>query len=256
MKKFLLSFLIFFVLLGNDGCVNSLATKKKQSVSQSVWAIHDSFAVSRVDLAKKYSDESIRLIAPPSVRIKISGIRAANLNPADKSGEQSLLKKITGIKNPSQKNVKVDVEGKYINFPDTRINPNQNVVILPPEFKGAPVVVEDSPEYQKLLSENSALKKQIEKERADFAKVEKKDDKVLIEQDKIVEKAEEKNIIAQHSFWGKVKFWGMIIGGVAGLGALMFFLPAAIPIVTSVFSGFVSLIGGFFRAILGLFGKK
>ena len=75
-----------------------------------------------------------------------------------------------------------------------------------------------------------------------------KTDKILIEQDKIIEKDAERKIIAQNSFWGKVKFWGLIAGAIAGLGVLMFFVPAAIPIISAIFSGFVRIVGNFFAA--------
>jgi hypothetical protein len=63
------------------GCAGNLNQKKTERVSQAVYATHESLEKSRIDLAKKYSDETIRLVAPPKKRLPISSITFTKIDP-------------------------------------------------------------------------------------------------------------------------------------------------------------------------------
>jgi len=78
MRYLLLSLLLLV------GCAGNLNQKRVERVSQAVYATHDSLEKSRIDLAKKYSDETIRLIEPPKKRLPISAITFTKIDPETK----------------------------------------------------------------------------------------------------------------------------------------------------------------------------
>lgn len=254
-------FILLFACLFLNGCGGALKLQKKQSelVSETVWAANDNAKIGRFDQTSKYLSQAVRLIPPPKFRVGVVPFREAarpNANPAIKKNIFSGF----NLSKKHQENIKIDVEGKYLQFPDTGINPEKNVVVLPPEFKNAEVVVEDSPQYQAILSRNSDLEKEVAKEKIARLKSDAKVDEIQREKEKIIEKAAEKEVVENSKFWTKVKNWGEILGIVVLLGvggwALIAFAPAAIPVIGSVFGIIGRLIAGFFRAIFGLFSKK
>jgi hypothetical protein len=75
--------LVLFLLAGCNGIYYS--KKDSETLSRGTYAVRDSLVVSRVDLAKKYSDETIRIVVPPKNPIKIEGI---NKTSQDKDGNK------------------------------------------------------------------------------------------------------------------------------------------------------------------------
>lgn len=75
MKTLMCIYATFLMTL--SGCVTTsrkavkVEEKVSHKLSQGVYATNDSMTVGRFDLAKKYSDQTIRLIAPPKERVKI-----------------------------------------------------------------------------------------------------------------------------------------------------------------------------------------
>ena len=73
------SYLVILAILsfGLSGCVTTsqkaVIVEKKidDKLSQGVYAVNDSMDIGRFDLAKKYSDQTVRLISPPKERIKV-----------------------------------------------------------------------------------------------------------------------------------------------------------------------------------------
>jgi hypothetical protein len=106
MKRALL--LLFILLM--SGCRLSSPTKYSEKASQVVYATKDSIDAARIDLAKEYADQSVRLITPPQERIVI-----------------------TAIQKPSK-------DGKS----------KSRVVIIPPELGNQEVITVGSEEYKQL----------------------------------------------------------------------------------------------------------
>lgn len=236
-------------------CSGALSVQKKQSrlVSQEAFAINDSLKLGRIDLADKHSDLLVKLVPPPAKkdRILIKPFRISPPPLREKQEENNKLQKLHGKAGP----VKVDIEGKYFGLPGSELG--ENIVVLPEALKNKPVIVENSEEYKRLLAENEELKKQVkEQEQKLLAKQNEKVNQVIIEKEKVIEKAAEKELIARNSFWDNVKFWAIIAACVGGLGALMFFVPPAIPIVAGIFRGIIRVIGVIFNGIINLFKKK
>lgn len=74
MKRFILILLtFFFVVGGNVGCT-SPAKKRYEAAVQGVYRVHASLKAGRVDLAKKYSDEVVRVVPPPKKPVVIKPI--------------------------------------------------------------------------------------------------------------------------------------------------------------------------------------
>jgi len=108
-----------------------------------------------------------------------------------------------------------------------------------------------SPALSTLTAADKPLARQLEAENKALAKTEEAADKVIIEKEAIVAKAADKDLIARHSFWGKVWFYGKILLAVAALVAACIFFPAVIPILASI----GRLIAEAFNSLLALFRK-
>ena len=67
------AFLFVFILL-ISGCRLSPPSKYSEKTSQVVYATKDSIDAARIDLAKEYADQSVRLISPPKDRLIIPPI--------------------------------------------------------------------------------------------------------------------------------------------------------------------------------------
>lgn len=232
----------------------ALSIKKKQSllVSQETYAVHDSLKLGRIDLADKHSDLVVKLVPPPAAKNRIP-IKPFKVSPPllrGKQEENNKLQKLHGKAEP----IEVNIEGKYFGLPDSELG--QNIVVLPEFLKDKPIIIEDSEQYKKLLSESKELKKQVEEQEQKILKLQsKKTDNVLIAKEKVIEKAAEKEVIDNNSFWGKVKFYGLITIFIGGLGVLMWLVPPAVPIVIGVFRGIIKFIGAIFNGIASLFKK-
>lgn len=102
--------LLFLFILLFSGCRLSSPSKYSEKTSQVVYATKDSIDAARIDLAKEYADQSVRLISPPQQRIVI-----------------------TPLYKPSK-------DGKSKN----------RVVIIPPELGNQEVITVGSTEYEQL----------------------------------------------------------------------------------------------------------
>lgn len=242
------TFLIIFGCFSFSSCNWTAKKQKSEAISRASHAIHEGFQKSRYDIAFRYSVELVRLVPPPDKRIEIKAIKA----PKTKSPADS--KNIKEVKTNSSKNIIIDITGKIFSSPDTSLG--ENLVILPEIAANKTVVVENSAEFNTLLEENKELKKQIIKERKEKEKFEKQVDTVIKKEAETIRRADERDIINKHSFWGKVKFWGIVVACAGGLGALMWFFPVIIPVVSIVARGIGRGIGAFFRIITELFTKK
>jgi hypothetical protein len=64
------------------------------------------------------------------------------------------------------------------------------------------------------------------------AQTEKAADKVIAEKERIVEKSEERAIIARHTLLGRIVFWGKVVLLCTALGALIYFFPVVLPVLS------------------------
>lgn len=260
MKRFIpilyLSLFTGCLLTSCGGGALSVQKKQNKLISQESYAISDSLKAGRVDLADKHSDLLVKLVPPPTVKDRVP-IKPFKVTPpplrekSEEDDKNKNLKKLHGKAGP----ITVDVEGKYFGLPNSNLG--ENIVVLPEHLKEKIVIVENSEQYKQLLLENEELRKQVEEqEKKLLEKQSERVDEVLVDKEKIVEKAAEKQIIDRNSFWGRLKFYGLIAILVGGIGALMFFIPPAIPVVLGIFNGFFKIIGMIFSGILNLFKKK
>jgi hypothetical protein len=119
MKKLLL--LTLFL----TGCAPKFIEKQSEPLKQAVYGVNDSLDKGRVDLAWYYSNETTRLVTPPTKRI--------------------------------------DIKGVYQTLPVTNNATGGRVVILPEGLKGDKVVVTNTDEYKELLK-NKDIAKQLQDE--------------------------------------------------------------------------------------------
>lgn len=80
------TFLIFLIIsFSFSGCLTSsnekLNKKKKEAVSQGVYATNDAINYKRYDLASKYSNETVKIVEPPKNRVKIYPISIRKVDP-------------------------------------------------------------------------------------------------------------------------------------------------------------------------------
>lgn len=117
------------------------------------------------------------------------------------------------------------------------------VVILPHEFINEPVVVEDTPEYQDLLSHNDELTAQVIQDKKNLDDSQKNIDSLLIQKDQLNKQVQiEAAKYEQESKWHKILAWGLGSLGILipiAVIALCIFFPALIP---AIFNIFVSII--------------
>jgi hypothetical protein len=118
-----ISFLILSLFL--VGCAPKFIEKQSEPLKQAVYGVNDSLDKGRIDLAWFYSNETTRLVSPPTVRI--------------------------------------DVKGVYQTLPVTNNVTGSRVVILPEGLKGDKVVVSNTDEYKELLK-NKDIAKQLQDE--------------------------------------------------------------------------------------------
>lgn len=120
------------------GC--SSAIKKQQKViAVGVHKINDSLNKGRIDLAKKYSNELVKVVPKPKAFVPVKPI--------------------------------------VVKYPD-KLEP-ETIIVLPPEFKNQKPVVVDTPEFTKIVEENREIKKQIEAEKKEFVKFQKESDEAV-----------------------------------------------------------------------------
>jgi hypothetical protein len=147
-KAFLLALLL-------TSCAVDTPPKYSEEVSQVVYATYDSIENARIELAKEYSDQTVRLITPPKQRIPIKPIIVSC--PPTKPGERST---------------------------------DRRVVIVPPEYGKDEVVVVGSKEYQELM-DKVVLASQLQIDLNNLKRAKGEVDLALIKEQARVEKLEE-----------------------------------------------------------------
>jgi len=242
-SRYLLVFVLFFL-----GCSNPVK-KQNELVSRGVYAVHDSLDIGRVDLGDAYIKQLVKIVPPPKTRIAVAQFKTLKPIIRDLTVTKPLPARENGKK---QENIQVDLKGKYIEFPDTKIG--EPIVVLPERFKNSPVIIQNSPEYIKILEENKELKKQLDNERRELAKFQYKSEEVIRDKEAIVQKAAEPKSNWFGWFTG-LGFVGTILL-VGGAIALMVIFPPLIPVFMQVFGAFVSGVNSLIRYIGEMFKKK
>lgn len=157
--------------------------------------------------------------------------------------------------------VYIDNTSKLLAPPDVKkrikVSPAKNqqygFVVLPKHLVGKKVVVASSSEWDSLIKNSKELQKQIEQEQQTYQKYEEKVNKTLVEKEELIQKLQAENQKYKKSSWfGWVfKSLGVLLplGGI-GLVVACVFNPALIPIVLSIFSTVVEIIGRFIYGIV------
>lgn len=208
----------------------SVQRREDTAISKSVYAIHDSIEAGRFDLSKQYSDESIRLVPPPSKKDRIK------INKFEVKNQSSKI--------PSTSNEQT--------IPPILSKP---YVVLPSGFNESDVVVVGSDQYNILVANNTDLQKQLGKEKTEFTDYKEKNNDIIRDKDQ-----ELKELRARPGFFGTI--WNFVRGffkwgtlGVVLLGVgllvLCILVPPTIPFVLTALRGIGAAIG----AILRLLGQ-
>lgn len=200
--------IIGFLCLGFLTACPTTQEQITEQVRVGVYATHDSIGVSRYDLAKRYSAETVRMVPPPQRRMVIRALEQIQQEERAK-GNRSWVSKIKnkGKKQPS--NV-----------------PRKSYIVLPEGSDASMVLVENSPEFLALKSENDGLKSQLETEAKSFSEYRKVNDATLIKQDQ--ELKELRAYKEYHSFWNTIKRWYNRILGWGTIGLIIFAIAAAV----------------------------
>lgn len=245
MRIFITILLCAALVLSGSSCnqARSVIKRKNEAVSQSAYAINDGFKTGRYDISFRYSANLVKLVPPPEKRISVQAVRI----PIAKAVATTPQSKGTRFKNAV-----VDITGKYFSSPDTTLG--EQVIILPPEAAHQKIIVEDSPEYQTLLTEVKGLREQILREKKTEAKVEVATDTILRDEAKVVGKAAE----PKSHWWNGLK-WGFrlfSLFGIVGVILLCICFPAAIPLVINVCGTILGMIRRAGNGLLGWIARK
>lgn len=211
----------------------STQTKQNKLLQRGVYATNDAIQKQRFDLAKKYSNELTRIVPPPVAkeRIKIQEIKTPRV--VSKSGE---------------------------------ITEEKIIAVLPQEVKKENIVIEATPEYQKLLE---VFNKQLVEDNLQFEKFKKQTEQLIIEKDKklqelLVKEANSGGFLGGIFSFFK-SFFGMgIIGTIIILILVALFAPQFLPLLISLIGTAikwcidmaVSLIRSLVELIKKLFNKQ
>lgn len=204
----------------------SVQQREATAISKSVYAIHDSIEAGRFDLSKQYSDESIRLVPPPSKkdRIKVNKFEVKRQPPTSTSGEETIPPILS-----------------------------KQYVVLPSGFNESDVVVVGSDQYNNLLAHDVSLQKLLAKEKIDFTSYKEKNDGIIRDKDEELKELRAKpgffrtiwNFATGFLKWGTL---GAVLLGV-GLVVLCVLVPPAIPFVFSALKGVGAVIGVVLRLL-------
>ncbi len=77
--KYISILLAIFISIAGIGCTTA-AKKQQKAVAVGVYQVNQSLRQGRVDLAKKYSDELVRIVAPPKKATVVKSIETKNAN--------------------------------------------------------------------------------------------------------------------------------------------------------------------------------
>ena len=222
MKKKVCYYLLTLGLL--FGCSTPLAEREKDAVSSGVYATKDSIDASRYDLAKHYINETTRLVPPPKKRINIPEFLT------------------------DQKKVKKQIKGQPVIQGPVR----QKYVVLPAGEMMTNIVVESSPEYVVLLSNNQDLAKREKKAQENLITLKTITDKVIQDQAKELQYLRSRpNIFVRtwHFLTGFLK-WGTL--GFVILAIIALIVAACVPALAPAIFMVFRLVGTFVGMILGL----
>lgn len=204
----------------------SVQQRENKQISRAAFAISDSISHNRYDLAKKYSGDLNKLVAPikDSEKVKIK-----NFHTDSKSKVQTRGLKVTlGNKNDS----------------------DGNFVVLPAGTDIKNIVVTDSPEYKQLLENNKKLSEQVAAEQKNFDNFQKKTQSILIDKQKEINKANSQSWISKIFSKFKLFFGVGLIGTIIILILVAIFLPAALPFILNILSLFWQLFVKLFNFFL------
>lgn len=166
MKKTLFIFLLPFFF---SGCT-IYTEKRSEALSQAVYATSDSIQYARIDLAKKYAEESKKLAFPPKKRIEISPISTKKQSNAE------IKKEI--VKNTT-----------FSSSVDINETENSDILrlVIPEEFKNHKLLVENSDEWQELLKTKEFAEK-LQKDNKNLETLKKNVEQELLKQYQMNEK--------------------------------------------------------------------
>lgn len=224
----ILTILLTIPLLLCSCSTNNVQKRESIAVSKAVYAINDSIEAGRFDLAKKYSTESTRIVAPPPAKERIK------VNKFEVKEKQSVVKNFNGE----------DVVPPFI---------SRSYVVLPSGYDETRIVVVGSEQYNKLLDENKDLRKQISDEINTFSDYKRNNDKLLRDKEEELQKLRSKpgffktiwNFATGFLKWGML---GIIIVGV-GFVLLAFLVPGLAPFIWAIFRTIGSIFGGILRLL-------
>lgn len=230
-NKFYVLILLFCAIF-MSGC-SSVQKRQNAAVSAAVYSTKASMDAGRFDLAKKYNDEAVRLIPPPKKAVKINAFD---------------VKKPTSTEKATSKWNTSGIFSKD----DLGEQDTERYVVLPPGFENKKVIVADSVEYNKLLADNEYLRKREVENNAKIIKLQSDTDKILIDKQKELEKAQKKG------FWAKLFGWTLGLGGLGIIGVIVacVFFPPLIPFVFTIFGNLVSGASSVITGITNLIRRK
>lgn len=256
---------ILISLTGCAGTATKLGNETDRLISKSVYATDDSIAAKRYDLAKYYSGQSVRLVAPPDAkeRIKVTAVtkKGSTSKPAVKTKKSKNTSTVF-----SEPTVTIDVP------PDTF--DEVPVVVLPAEDKGAIVIIQDSPEYKALEQENKQFKAENDKIKADKATLKGNVDRLLAKKEAF-QKEEALKEQTTHWYSHIFSFFGWFFG-LSGLFTVIIIVGLIVLCVVNpvlgglvigvigkvfkaaglIFQGIFWVISSALTAVLALFNKK
>lgn len=221
-RNIFILFMAFAMML--TGC-QTAAVKQQKAISTGVYAIQSSMKAGRFDLAEKYEEQLVKVVTPPKNKIQIKTF--------------------------------APVPSKDFSLVEQSPNASKPYVVLPEEFKNAPVIVNNSTQFNAIVNSSPVLKNQIKKEDAQVGTFTKQINKT-------VDALKTESLAAKKKGWfGGIFGWVTgILGtvGILGTIALCVFFPAAIPIVMDVFKIFFGVINDIFKwiaaVLYGLIKKK
>ncbi len=192
-----------------SGCATA-QQKRMVVASQAAYAINDSLKAGRVDLAKKYSEQLVRLAPPPKKRIEVKPIEITRPTTDGQSEKVTLT-------------------------------------ILPPEYQNRETLITGSKEFTKIVEEHPDIAAQLKKEDKTLDSFTKTTDSTLRAVEAELDKEKKKSFWGW--LWAAVSGFG-IIGIVILCVVFPAAIPIVINVFTSIIGGInrgISALGGMFK---------
>lgn len=263
------------LLLSLSGCAGTatqLVNETDSLIRKSVYATDDSLQARRYDLAKKYSAQSVRLVAPPDAKERIKVTPITQRNSPSKIKPVKKDKNNSGVFDSSSPDFKtIDPS---VSQPSEAPISDVPIVILPKEDQGAVVVIEDSPQYKNLEASNAQFKRENDNLKKDQGNLKTNIDRLLV---KKAEYERAQALKEQTTHWYSHIFsffrWffglsglfvGIVIIGLIVLcvvnpvlgGLVIGVIAKVFKAIGLVFQGVFWVLGGILTFILALFNKK